>query len=269
MLVEPWKGRVDPFCIFGNLYFIGTVPASSRLIDTGDGLILIDTGYPQTAYLIIQSIWELGFKPADIRYIVHSHGHYDHTGATRALVELTGAKTFIGSADADMVSKPNNLNWASEHGYEFTEFFQLDVLLENNDTVNLGNTCIRCVSTPGHTAGTLSFFFDAYDGKKTLRVGMHGGVGMNSMNQAYLKRMNLPPDMPVKFLHGLELLQKEHVDIFIGNHVGNNDTIGKAEILKNNPDANPFIDESAWSVFLDNCRKKVMPECVENSAQEV
>ena len=110
-------------------------------------------------------------------------------------------------------------------------FFQPDVLLENNDTVNLGNTCIRCVSTPGHTAGTLSFFFDVYDGKKTLRAGMHGGVGMNSMNQAYLKRMNLPLDMPVKFLYGLELLQKEHLDIFIGNHVGNNDTVGKAEIL--------------------------------------
>ena len=262
MLTKPWEGRVEPFRIFGDLYFAGTVPASCHLIDTHDGLILIDTGYPQSAYLVIESIWELGFKPADIRCIIHSHGHYDHMGATRALVELSGAKTVIGAPDAGYVTGPNDLNWAVEHKYDFTEFFTPDVLLHDGDTVSLGNTVIKCVSTPGHTPGTMSFFFDVHDGKRTLRAGMHGGVGTNSMVRPYLERMHLPLDLPRQFLDGLEKVRREHVDIFIGNHVGNNDTVGKGEALKHDPAHNPFIDDSAWGRFLDQCRDTVLSSCV-------
>ena len=255
---KPWEGRVEPFCIFGNLYFAGTIPASCHLIDTGSGLILIDTGYPQSAYLIIQSIWELGFKPSDIRYILHSHGHYDHMGATRALVELTGAKTLLGAPDLDYVTSNNPLNWAVEHGYVFTEVFQPDILLHDGDVVELGNTRIRCLSTPGHTPGTMSFFFDVEEKGKVLRAAMHGGVGINSMNTPYLKKMGLPLELQQQFLSGLERLKTEHVDIFIGNHVGNNDTVGKAVLKKENPEVNPFIDPGAWQIFLDSCRRTML-----------
>ena len=42
---KPWEGNFDPLKIFGNLYFVGTSPASVHIVDTGDGLILFDTGY--------------------------------------------------------------------------------------------------------------------------------------------------------------------------------------------------------------------------------
>ena len=42
-----YEGAIEPFKIIGNTYFVGTFPASSHLIDTGDGLILLDTGYAE------------------------------------------------------------------------------------------------------------------------------------------------------------------------------------------------------------------------------
>ena len=42
---HPWEGQIAPFQLAGNIFFVGTHQASSHLIDTGDGLILIDTGY--------------------------------------------------------------------------------------------------------------------------------------------------------------------------------------------------------------------------------
>ena len=60
-----------------------TATCPSHLIDTGDGLILIDTAYPQTVYLLLESIRRLGFGPADIRYLLNCHAHYDHCGGTR------------------------------------------------------------------------------------------------------------------------------------------------------------------------------------------
>ena len=92
---------MDPFRIFGNLYFVGTTFVSSHVIDTGEGLILLDSGYPQCTYLVTEGMRRLGLDPMDIKYILHSHGHYDHIGGTRALVELTGTKTIIGREDVD------------------------------------------------------------------------------------------------------------------------------------------------------------------------
>ena len=49
-------GDMKPFRLAGNIYFVGTYKASSHLIDTGDGLILIDTGYAETADVIVESV---------------------------------------------------------------------------------------------------------------------------------------------------------------------------------------------------------------------
>ena len=51
-----YEGVMEPFKIAGNVYFAGTFSASVHLIDTEDGLILIDTGYSDTLFLLINSI---------------------------------------------------------------------------------------------------------------------------------------------------------------------------------------------------------------------
>lgn len=84
MLHRVWESRMEPFRVFGNLYFVGTKPASAHLIDTGAGLILLDSGYPETLYLVLDSIRRLGFRLEDLALILHSHGHIDHIGGTRA-----------------------------------------------------------------------------------------------------------------------------------------------------------------------------------------
>ena len=92
---RPWEFRVEPFRIAGNVHYVGNSDVSSHLIDTGDGLILLDTAFPQTVYLLLESVRRLGFRPDDLRWIVHCHGHYDHFGGTRALGELTGGVLMI------------------------------------------------------------------------------------------------------------------------------------------------------------------------------
>ena len=50
---------IAPFKLLGNIYFVGTKAASSHVIDTGDGLIMIDTGYEHTAPVILESMQTL------------------------------------------------------------------------------------------------------------------------------------------------------------------------------------------------------------------
>lgn len=253
-LQHPWTGYVPPFRIFGNLYFVGTIPASTHLIDTGDGLIVIDPGYPQSLYIVIHNVCALGFKISDIRYIVCTHGHYDHLGAAKALAELTGAKTFIGRKDAPYANGTVDLTWAKELGAEYHEAFEPDVLLEDEDVIRLGNTEILCKSAPGHTPGTMAFFFGVTDGKTVYRAGMHGGVGRNSMQKSFLNKYGLSAQTREQFVPALDRLANEHVDILLGNHVDNNDTVGKSKRITD--EYNPFINPAEWKEFLEKTKQK-------------
>ena len=247
----PWESYLTPVKMFGNLYFIGTYDASTHLIDTGEGLILIDPGYQESVYLVVNNIWELGFKPTDIKYILISHGHIDHFGGTRELASLSGAKTFIGREDLNAVS----------------EFFTPDYLIDDGDEIKLGNTVIKCVHTPGHTDGTISFFFDVSDGKNVFRAGMHGGAGTNTLTKKYLIENNLPLSNRQKFLDGIEKVRKEKVDIFVGNHAWNNHTDIKIPKLLAG-EKNVFIDESEWEKYL-NERKGRMMQVIEEEKERI
>ena len=235
-IVNPWEGRIEPFKIIGNVYFAGTYQASCHIIDTGEGLILIDPGYENTLYLVVASIYKLGFRPEDIKYIINTHWHWDHTEATAALAELSGAKTLLGREDEENAKR----------------YFTPDILLKDGDTLTLGNTTISFMETPGHTKGTISLFFDTTEGGRTYRVGMFGGAGSNTLRKGTFEFEGCRE----AYYASLERLQKEKVDVFIGNHVWNNDTFTKGKLLMETGE-NQFLDETLWNKFLTHCKKRL------------
>ncbi len=129
-------------------------------------------------------------------------------------------------------------------------------MLDDGATVSLGNTTIRCVHTPGHTQGTLSFFFDIAENGKAYHVGMHGGVGTNTLERDYLERHGLPLSLRDEFRAGLKELKSEPVDLLIGNHPEQCDTLGKFERIQRG-ETNAFVDSAAWGLFLDRCTARL------------
>ena len=256
MMEHPWEGAMAPFRILGNTWFVGTRPASTHIIDTGDGLIMLDSGYQESLYLVIDSMHRCGFDPKDLRYIIHSHGHIDHAAATRALVEMTGAETFIGEGDLRMVdgSRPE-LTWAPEYSMAFPPPFRPDHLLHDGDQIKLGNVVIDCVATPGHTPGVISFFWNVEDNGKVYRAGTFGGAGMNSMQSAYVHKYHLEAeDWRGAFRRSIRRAKQEKVDLFIGNHAGQNQTPQRYQrILAGERLA--FVEPGAWGKFLDGCEE--------------
>lgn len=245
---EPWIGYVKPFKIWGNLYFVGTEPASTHIIDTGKGLIMLDSGYQQSLYLVIHNMHLLGLNPLDLKYIVHTHGHIDHFGGTRALVELTGAKTFIGKEDRDYANGKLDLSYAKELNMEFSETFEPDVLLSDGDTIELGNTKILAVATPGHTPGAMSYFFDVTDGKDKYRAALHGGMGINTMCREFLDKYGLSYDCRENFKAAMDTLSGMRADIFLGNHMQHNKTLEKYEMLLEGK-ADAFLNPDEWGEY--------------------
>lgn len=247
----PEKYRMKPFRIFGNLYFVGNADVGSYLIDTGDGLILIDTTYPTTRALLVQSIWEAGFDPGDIKYILHTHGHFDHFGGTGLIVSLSGAKTYLGAPDAEMFRQRPEMSLISDARYAYLELFAPDVELKDGDIIALGNTSIRAISTPGHTKGVMTYIFDVTAGKETHTAGLYGGIGVNTLCRDFIEKYG-NADCRDVHLKSLEKVRNEHVDIVLGNHTAQNHTREKFKEMCDHPEGqNPFIKPHEWNEFID------------------
>ncbi len=253
--METDKIYAEPFQIFGNLYFVGTQKVSSHLVDTGDGLILLDTSYPQTVDLMISNIEKLGFSLKDIKILLHSHGHVDHIGGTARLVKETGAKTYIGALDEDMVTGKSSTDFAKELDIDFHGFFTPDVLLHEGDEIRLGNTVIYCRHTPGHTPGTMSYFLNITDGKDTYLSGMFGGGGMNSMKYEHLNKYGLTDRWRKEFPQVLERVRDIPVIVQMGNH-DRDIEIAKRYAERLETGRNTFIDPTTWNKHLDNLLMK-------------
>ena len=78
---RPWETYLEPIKMGPRVWYVsGNNWVASYLIETGDGLVLIDTAMHETAYLLIQNVEKLGFKLTDIKKILLTHAHIDHTG---------------------------------------------------------------------------------------------------------------------------------------------------------------------------------------------
>ncbi len=253
---RPYLLNRPPFRIAGNLYFVGNEWCSSHLIDTGEGLILLDTPCASALPGLVNNIWSLGFSLEDLKYIIVSHAHTDHYGAVRALVHMTGAKTFLGAVDAeDMRKHPDRIEKLNRNLGPYEESFCPDVELADGDIVELGNTRIRCVLTPGHTVGVMSHFWTMEHEGKTLRVGIYGGAGFISLTREALKENGLPLSMQQTFLKSIEKVWDEPVDLMLGNHPFHNDTFQKYERMVQGEE-NPFIDKTEWRRFLQELKDR-------------
>ncbi len=243
---------IPPFRIAGNLYFVGSYAASSHLIDTGDGLILIDTGYEKDADAVCASIEELGFSVSDIKYIIHSHGHLDHSGATAAILSRCKAITAIGRADVKYLGGA----------------FIPDIYIKDGDVLSLGNTDLLFLETPGHTEGTVSIFFYVEENGKRYRVGSFGGAGTKQIRKGFLRERELSYAQRGMFFESIERLKGEKVDIFMGNHSWQNKTREGREQMLRDPTVNPFIDETRWVAFLEKLERNMERIMQEESRTE-
>ncbi len=246
---HPWRFDLPPFRIADGVYYVGNRAVCAHLLDTGEGLLLIDTGFPQTVYLLLESIRRLGFDPRDLAIILHTHAHYDHIGGTRALVELTGARTMMGSEDVEIVRERPELTEAELAGTRFYETFTVDEALRDGRIIQLGKFAIRCIHTPGHTPGAMSYFFDATCDDRYCRAGLHGGPGLVSLSDDYLRRHNLPVSLRTDYRTALCRLRDEPVTLHLATHPGQNRLPEKRALLEGNPAA--FVNSDDWPAYID------------------
>lgn len=261
---EQTRRYVKPFQIFGNLYYVGDEWVCVHLIDTGNGLLLIDTGNCGATAMLVHAIWSLGFNPADVKWIVLSHAHVDHIGGVNFFKNMFGSKVFLGEADALMLAHNPELSLIQESTDYADSLFVPDEVIRDGDTINFGGTDLYFRLVPGHTAGTIAAFFNVTNGTTTLRAGTFGGFGFNTLQKDYLVEIgDKEYAMRQRMLESLDKVKEEPVDIFVANHTINNSLLERAERLDKMQNGNPFVDSSLWRSYIEEKRTALI-ELMEN-----
>lgn len=244
---------VKPFQMYGNLWYVGDSWVCAHVVDTGHGLLLFDAGNcgNGATAMLINAIWEAGFHPSDVKWLVLSHGHVDHIGAVNFFRRMFGTKIYLGEPDARMYREHPELALIHESTDYMDELFTPDVEIQEGDVINFGGTNVTFHLASGHTDGVISCFFDVTDGKEIKRVGYYGGFGFNTLQKSYLLEIgDTAFNRRQIYLESIRKVINEKVDIFMPNHTNNVDLLNKRQYMIEHPGENPFVDESAWKEYL-------------------
>jgi metallo-beta-lactamase class B len=229
------------FQIFDNLWYIGVDLVSAYLIETSDGLIVIDALFAASHDDLMNNIRAVGFDPADVEYIFISHGHGDHAEGAPLLAAATGARVGMAAADWAMTDQTP------------------DLVITDGESITLGDTTMTFYVTPGHTEGVLSMAFPVRDDDDTHNAFMFGGMGLNFSG---IERTGM-------YLDSVDRVQAmEGIEVNITNHEGAGQIFARADRLADRGpgDPHPFVDPEGFYAWLDTLEENAEAKLVEERA---
>lgn len=210
-----WSKEYPPFRVAGNLYYVGTYDLACYLITTPKGHILINTGLAGSFDLIKSNVVSLGFKFDDIKILLTTQAHFDHTGALAAIKKATGASMMVDEQDVAVMEDGG----LSDYAFGGTVMFapvKVDRKLRDKDVIALGDMKVTLLHHPGHTRGSCSYLFDVKDEKGTYRV-----LIANMPSIVTGKHFDAIPEYPEiakDYAYTLKALKALSFDIWVSSH---------------------------------------------------
>jgi metallo-beta-lactamase class B len=199
----------EPVQVFDDLFYLGQTAYSVWGLRTSEGIVLLDAIFDYSVEAeVIEGLRKLGIDPSEIRYVIISHAHGDHSAGAGILQQQYGVRVVMSEADWDLYENS---------GREAVKATR-DVVATDGMEIRLGDAVVRTYLTPGHTLGTISTVLTVHDDGEPHVAALWGGTAFNFRDQ---------PDDPRDGRLGLyagsaqrfrEVITDAGADIILSNH---------------------------------------------------
>lgn len=186
------------------------------LFDENKDAFIVDPG--ASSEVIIEAIEK---NSLNIKYILLTHGHFDHVGAVATLAKKFKAPIYLSKKDRKFLESPREVR-ASSFGMEI-EAADVDVFVKDGDEIPFSDSIIKVIETPGHTLGSVCYLFNNY-----LFAGdtlFNGSIG----------RTDFPESDHALMIESLKKLKELDDDIYVLSGHGPESQISYEKI------ANPYL----------------------------
>jgi metallo-beta-lactamase class B len=256
-----WNTPTEPFKMIGNVYYVGTNGLASYLITTPQGHILVDTVMPESTSLITANIEKLGFKITDIKYLLNTHAHIDHTGGFAEIKQASGAQMVAGEADKVLLEGGYYPGAQENEALKFPPV-KVDRTVREGDKVTLGDVTLTARETPGHSPGCTSWEFAVKEGDATRSVLIFcsGTVALNRLvgNPTY---SGIVADYRKTFARAKDM----KVDVLLAPHPEMYKMAEKrAKLGEGGP--NPFVNPGEFNAYAATLEKAFEDALVKQTA---
>jgi hydroxyacylglutathione hydrolase len=178
------------------------------LIHSADEWLLIDIGYEETVDEIVELIRELDFPLSQCKALIATHADVDHVQGLAKAKQLLRAPVFAHRLAADPLERGDRLKTFAEIEAQKIDLtmppVEVDLHIDEGDTVRVGNNELQVWLTPGHTDSQLAFRMGKllFSGDNIYRDGCVGAIDAHHGSDlpAYIRSLTRIRECDVEWL---------------------------------------------------------------------
>lgn len=249
-----WLGPQEPVRVYGNTWLVGFEGLTVGLVETTDGLILVDGAVPQAVRDIEANLTKLGFSIRDVKYILSTEPHWDHSGGMAALARDSGAQVIAGREAVQSLLQGRSTDDDPQHGELASMPPIADVRgVRDGETLTLGDVTVTARATPGHTPGSMSWTWRSCEDDRCKDVVFAASLNPIS-SDGY--RYSAHPVLGEGFRRTFAMVRGLPCDILLSSHPGASGQDARHAAFARGDRPNPFVDPEACRAYADQYERK-------------
>lgn len=139
------------------------------------GAALVDSGCGQATDLLLANVEAAGARPQDIRWLLITHCHFDHTGGAHALRRRLGCRVVAHALDAPFIEQGDNeVTAASWYGSTLHACSVDQRLVRPREEIVIGDRAITAIHIPGHSPGSVAYMMSSCGRRVVFAQDVHG-----------------------------------------------------------------------------------------------
>jgi metallo-beta-lactamase class B len=250
--MRAWNRDYPPFQIIGNIYYIGSNAVAQFLITTPAGHILLDSGFEASVPRLRANVESLGFRFADVKYLLTSHAHIDHVQGHALVRRLTGAAVVASAADGQVLTNGGKGEAVYDGVFSWAPC-PVDRVVADGDTIALGGTTLVAHLTPGHTRGATTWTMRIAQNGRPLDVVFFPSANINP--GVHLVGNTRYPQIADDFERSFATWRALPCDVVLGAHPAFFDMDRKRDRMGSGG-PNPFIDPGGYRHLIAEAEQR-------------